>query len=189
MHETQEKISHSSDDHQDAQDVDDGENSYRLRVACLDASLENCEADDRPDAEQGEKCVPDVHFQACPPGYSSRWATPLGRKGECQGLVVEVTIGRFSKHNARWAYKHRRFWFTEVNRKSLFRRCNQCACVDGREKRLFSVRVGPPIIYNSEIVTSGWLPWIKNVCALTSWTSSPPPPPPPGGTTPYIHAI
>ena len=52
-----------------------------------------------------------------------------------------------SAHNRE--LKHRRFWFRDANRKSSFRHCNQCACVDvltrshGREKRLFSFRVVP----------------------------------------------
>ena len=58
------------------------------------------------------------------------------------------------------------------SRKSLFRHCNQCACVDRFDTEVTDVRRGcfPLVllretIYNSNIVTSGWRPWTKNVCA------------------------
>ena len=66
----------------------------------------------------------------------------------------------------------RRFWFTDVTRKSLFRHRNhthELTCLTrshGRENRLFSVRVVPwDHICISEIVTSGRCQWIKKVCA------------------------
>ena len=71
----------------------------------------------------------------------------------------------------------RRFWFTGVNRKSLFQYCHPCMYVDVFDKKSWTWK-GAVVcllvlfcetLHNSEIVTSSWCPWIKNVwCTLTS---------------------
>ena len=59
-------------------------------------------------------------------------------------------------------FKHRRVWFTDVNRKALFRHCNQWSCVDVFDTEVTDVRRGcfPFVlfrgtIYDTDIVTSG----------------------------------
>ena len=49
-------------------------------------------------------------------------------------VTYSATLGRETCHSSRW--------FTDVNRKSLFRHCNQCACVDLFDTEVADVRKG-----------------------------------------------
>ena len=85
-------------------------------------------------------------------------------------MMNDDKVGRCSLLPSIRELKHRRFWFTDVNRKSVFRHCSQCAGVDVFDTEVMDVKRGclPFVlcletIDNSEIVTSGWRPWIKKV--------------------------
>ena len=58
--------------------------------------------------------------------------------------------------------EHRRFWFTDANRKSLFRNNSLLS------RAWLQTRQRMRIDYDAEIVTSGWIPWTKNVCVELS---------------------
>ena len=77
--------------------------------------------------------------------------------------------------------KHRRFWFTDPTRKSLFRNNILSHGTTRTENSQFSrpwlqfqTHQRMRIDCNTEIVTSGWCPWIKNVSAwiLRLWIQS-----------------
>ena len=59
--------------------------------------------------------------------------------------------------------EHRRFWFTDVDQKLPFWYCNQCTCIDTEVTHMRNcvLFVFPWDNIISEIVTSGWHPWIK----------------------------